>query len=349
MARFIRLPWASTGDRAEVPFPTDPGGAVSYTQGFGPDYEIAPGDAGWKPVPRPETNGYLYDITDNLRQYQLNGVPAWYAAADNGGVPVNYPLNARVRHNDVVYRSAVVSNTMEPGAPGSEAAWLVDTLWGQASTTVVGVSRLATLAEARAKSAADIALTPAGLAAAQLGIANQTVFTANGTFNVPAGVTKVYAKVIGGGGGGGNPNTSYRHGGGGGGGGVAEGFIAVTPGAAMAVVVGSGGAAGANGGNSSFGGLTGGGGGRGGNADGSGVGGQSGSGSGGTINYGLGDGSFGNSSTDINGAGNGGGPGGAQGRAGRGPGGGGGGGYDSGGAGSQPAGAGSPGIVIIMY
>lgn len=81
------------------------------------------------------------------------------------------------------------------------------------------------------------------------------LFTANGTFTVPTGVTAVKVTVIGGGGGGGNTVSGWTTGqGGGGGGGVAiEYLTGLTPGAAIAVTVGSGGSGGAAGGTSSFG------------------------------------------------------------------------------------------------
>lgn len=124
MARFIRFPFGLSGDRVAIPDATQPGGEVSFNQGFGPDYEIAPGDPGWKPVPRDETNGLYYDLTDNIRQYQLFGVPEWATAADNGGVSVSYAIGARVRHNDIVYASIVATNVAEPGTDATK--WAVD-------------------------------------------------------------------------------------------------------------------------------------------------------------------------------------------------------------------------------
>ena len=60
------------------------------------------------------------------------------------------------------------------------------------------------------------------------------VFTANGTFTIPAGITKVRVTVVGGGGGGSI--------GGGGGGGTATKFISgLTPGGTVSVTVGTGG------------------------------------------------------------------------------------------------------------
>jgi hypothetical protein len=111
------------------------------------------------------------------------------------------------------------------------------------------------------------------------------------SFVVPAGVTRIRARVWGaGGGGGGNTTAAAAGAGGGGGGGYAEGSYAVTPGATITVTVGAGGAggttaptAGSNGGSSSFGSLCSATGGFGGGGPGGG-GGGAGSGSGGAFN-----------------------------------------------------------------
>ena len=84
-----------------------------------------------------------------------------------------------------------------------------------------------------------------------VGVAEKVVkiFTANGNFTVPAGITKVYLTMIGGGGGGGG-NTGANYAGGGGGGGQIFNFsYTVAPLAVLAVVIGAGGAGGASGDN----------------------------------------------------------------------------------------------------
>ena len=198
MARFIRFPWATTGDRVSVPFNTDPGGAVSYSQGFGPGYEIAPGNPGWKPVPRDKTNGLYYDLTDNIRQYQLNGVPDWHPAADNDGVAISYPVNACVRWNDLVYRSIAANNTVEPGTDPTK--WVVDGVAGPASESTAGLVRYATLAEAAARIRNDRAVTPEGLGALYNLLLVQPIFPevvgGDGTFTVTspsAGTVRIAA------------------------------------------------------------------------------------------------------------------------------------------------------------
>lgn len=109
----------------------------------------------------------------------------------------------------------------------------------------------------------------------------QQIFTANGTFTVPAGVSRVFVSLVGGGGGGAGAisGAPYTPGGGGAGGVQYRVPLAVTPGQAIAVTIGAGGASGfgsnyggsyansngASGGASSFGALltvSGGGGGR---------------------------------------------------------------------------------------
>src|SRR5690606_33145867 len=128
-----------------------------------PAYEIAPGSPGTKPVPRDETNGIYYDLSDNIRQYQLVGTPPWHPATDNGGVAIAYPIGARVYHVNKVWRSLLAANTVEPGTDAN--AWSEDVQFGPASTTVAGVMRFATVPEALARAANNRAVTPEGLGA----------------------------------------------------------------------------------------------------------------------------------------------------------------------------------------
>ena len=177
--KFYRVPFAASGDRAPIPDTVDPGGSVSYPQGFGPDYERPPGtDPLAKRVPRDETNQYIYDLTDNLRQYQLAGTPEWVTAAQNGGTPVPYDINARVLYAPTtgdwrVYRSLVTNNTVTPGSD--------DTKWRQDDAFTA-----ASLAEVLAAVLASKVVTPATLAAAiQRG--QWTYVTGGGTANAITG------------------------------------------------------------------------------------------------------------------------------------------------------------------
>jgi hypothetical protein len=65
------------------------------------------------------------------------------------------------------------------------------------------------------------------------------MFTSSGTFNVPAGITKVKVTVIGAGGNGGNGTSGWSGGGGGGAGGYFLDYVSVTPGGTATVTVGT--------------------------------------------------------------------------------------------------------------
>lgn len=78
--------------------------------------------------------------------------------------------------------------------------------------------------------------------ASTVGGTGQKIFTTDGTFTVPAGITKVFLTMIGGGGsGGGTSNTNQQGGGGGAGASVINYPLEVTPGATLTVQVGLGG------------------------------------------------------------------------------------------------------------
>ena len=99
----------------------------------------------------------------------------------------------------------------------------------------------------------------ANLTGVDSGLASVQVFTSNGTWNRPSGITKVKVIVTGGGGGGGGGGATWNHGAGGDAGGTAIEFIDVSSTASATVTVGTGGNGGAyntersNGNTSSFG------------------------------------------------------------------------------------------------
>ena len=72
---------------------------------------------------------------------------------------------------------------------------------------------------------------------------NRQLFTASGTFNVPAGVSRVWVSAWGGGGSAGNDGVAARGGGGQGGSGIIRALCAVTPSGTVTVTIGAGGAA----------------------------------------------------------------------------------------------------------
>lgn len=97
---------------------------------------------------------------------------------------------------------------------------------------------------------ANEAVNLAQLASGDVNIGNKSVFTANGTFTVPANVTKIWVSAAagggGGGGGGGAAGTSAGSGGGGGGAGqsIQKSAVTVTPADSISITVGAAGAGG---------------------------------------------------------------------------------------------------------
>lgn len=109
MAKIFTVPFALTGDKSVIPDALQPDGSVSFTQGFGFDYERPTTDPLYKPFPRDPYNWLMGAITEALGQIQLQGYPSWGV----DGAP--YPVNAQVRHNGINWRSNIAANSTEPG------------------------------------------------------------------------------------------------------------------------------------------------------------------------------------------------------------------------------------------
>lgn len=169
-SKFFNIPFGATGDRATIPEATQPSGAVSYQQGFGPDYERDPAtDPLAKRVPRDETNEYIYQITNAVKYLQWFGLPQYTSIADGG--PPNYPLAARVRYDAgagmQAWVSLVATNTAVPGSDATK--WALDTAFDLPTLE-------ATLAEALAGAIGTKIITPRRMSSSvQLGAWNYAV------------------------------------------------------------------------------------------------------------------------------------------------------------------------------
>lgn len=108
MSRVFKVPFATQGDTEEIPVETQGDGSVSFTQGFGFDYEREYDDPASKDIPRDVLNGILHDITQAVGEIQLAGISTWNTAA------TPYPINAFVRHAGQVWVARVGDNTVEP-------------------------------------------------------------------------------------------------------------------------------------------------------------------------------------------------------------------------------------------
>ncbi|WP_324142001.1 hypothetical protein [Citrobacter portucalensis] len=124
MTSFIKVPFASSGDKAVVP-DTDSGGGVNMTQGYGQAYSMDPAtDPSAKRIERDKMNWLFNRITQAINEIQSGGVAPFITSADNGGSAFSYGKGALVSLGGVVYQSLVASNTSTP--PGANWAAFPD-------------------------------------------------------------------------------------------------------------------------------------------------------------------------------------------------------------------------------
>lgn len=98
MLKFFRIPFATSGDRTAVPDAVDVNGFVSYTAGYGFDYQRQKTDPASKNIERDKMNEIYFDITTAIAELQARGIPDFITAALNGGVAFSYDQYALVRY-----------------------------------------------------------------------------------------------------------------------------------------------------------------------------------------------------------------------------------------------------------
>lgn len=114
MLKFFRLPFATTGDKTAVPDAVDSNGNVSYSQGYGFDYQRQKTDPAAKNIERDKMNQVFFDMTTAIAELQSQGVPDFITSALNGGAAYSYAINSLVRYSGDVYVSLVAANTALP-------------------------------------------------------------------------------------------------------------------------------------------------------------------------------------------------------------------------------------------
>lgn len=114
MLKFFRIPFATSGDKTAVPDAVDVNGFVSYTSGYGFDYQRQKTDPAAKNIERDKMNEIFFDITTAISEIQAQGVPDYITSALNGGTAYSYAANALVRYSGEIYQSLVGSNTALP-------------------------------------------------------------------------------------------------------------------------------------------------------------------------------------------------------------------------------------------
>lgn len=119
VTKYFINPFATAGDRTDIPDNAQPSGSVSYADGFTSDYELVQTDPSSKDIPRQETNELFFDITNNIQQYQQSGIPNFITTTDNEGTPYSYSIGAKVLYDDGVngiraFESLINLNTALP-------------------------------------------------------------------------------------------------------------------------------------------------------------------------------------------------------------------------------------------
>ena len=140
--KYFAVPFATGGDVAAIPDPEQSNGSVSYTQGFGPYYQldlVTNPDA--LPIPRNQFNQLMLDITGAIQLYQKNCYPFFITTTLNDGNPYYYSMfNPIYYSNGKVYESLVNSNNTEPTVTsGWQNSWRLNDFSCQ-KTTLDGVT-----------------------------------------------------------------------------------------------------------------------------------------------------------------------------------------------------------------
>ncbi|MDO1709633.1 hypothetical protein Q2357_06530, partial [Proteus mirabilis] len=121
MTTIFKTPFATQGDKASIPVEIQPDGSVSYTQGYGYDYERDQvTDPAAKDIEREKMNGIFHDITEAIGEIQRFGFPKW----DEAGKP--YAIRTIVYHKNKVWQSKVENNNIEPVAGNAWAELKAD-------------------------------------------------------------------------------------------------------------------------------------------------------------------------------------------------------------------------------
>ena len=114
MLKFFRIPFATSGDRTAIPDPIDPSGFVSYTEGYGFDYQRQETDPAAKNIERDRMNELFFSLTTAVGELQSAGIPDFISTALNGGTAYSYGLGALVNYSGATYVSRKAANTSLP-------------------------------------------------------------------------------------------------------------------------------------------------------------------------------------------------------------------------------------------
>ena len=113
---YFDVPFAVDGDLTPVPDGVQPDGSVSYSQGYGPDYEQDPAidPLTALEIERSKMNQLFNDITTAIQNQQQNTIAPFITTAMNNGSPYSYNKGALVFYGGIAYQSLQNANTDTP-------------------------------------------------------------------------------------------------------------------------------------------------------------------------------------------------------------------------------------------
>ena len=177
MPKYMITPFAVSGAKTAIPEVSQADGSLSYPQGYPQNYERdLETDPLALPIERAKFNQLMFDITDNLQDYQVYCLPPFITDGRNNGQVYAYPLFGVCRYDDGSgmkgYISTVADNTSVPSVGGATQAGWAKILDPQnnivfkndfATNIIYGIMRFATDAEAAQGILNNVAVTPAQL------------------------------------------------------------------------------------------------------------------------------------------------------------------------------------------
>lgn len=135
MTKIFKIPFATQGDRTVVPDEVQADGSLSYTQGYGYDYERDQAtDPAAKDIEREKMNSLFHDITGAIGEIQAFGMPVW---AEEGKP---YAIRSVVYHNKKAWQSKIENNNTEPAAGTAWAELKADMTAGDVGSYTKGES-----------------------------------------------------------------------------------------------------------------------------------------------------------------------------------------------------------------
>lgn len=198
MTNYFRVPFALSGTKSSIPEDPQVGGEVSYTDGYGPDYQKEIGtDPDALAIERDKFNELMNRITTELQKFQQFSFPDFITSAENNGTAFSYAKDVIVRYSPDggstynFYQSKVNNNT---NLPTSTAHWNVFSIPTPPESVKVAQLTYQVASGASAGSYAGGTYSPIALNTKNFDPDNIVTLKSNGIFSLGAGTYRVTAE-----------------------------------------------------------------------------------------------------------------------------------------------------------